>query len=390
MRRREHDLLGIRASAERDLVAGLGAGERGVHRVKGRRRALDVVVVDDERRRRRAPERAGERDHCRRARDEPANGPSSPHDHGSYGRQNPPRHVPPVHGMPSVTAVKLQRPVSKSHASVVHSLVSSHVTGVPGSQGRSPGCRSSPSHASLFEQPSATGHRATQPARQKSGDVRLIVARVRVVADGEAPAHVVVGVVCARLPSQKRRSGLADAGRAGLRAVAHRRVVAGRSVGQRRAGTDAVARSVVHALASSHASGVPGARSRAEAGLGAVADGEVVARQAVGDRRDLTSDTGTRLPVQVAVVATGGRAGDAGAAEAGLGAVAGSPSPHGWPSVTAVCWQPSAGSQESVVHGLASSQASSVPGVQTAPRQTSAPLQRLRSSHGRPSATAVC
>src|SRR5439155_908786 len=55
------------------------------------------------------------------------------------------------------------------------------------------------------------------------------------------------------------------------------------------------------------------------------------------------------------------------------------PSGQEVPLAALVCWQPSRGSQESVVHGLPSLQSSAVPAVHVPPWQVSAPSQTVPS-----------
>src|SRR5262249_28469438 len=66
------------------------------------------------------------------------------------------------------------------------------------------------------------------------------------------------------------------------------------------------------------------------------------------------------------------------------------PSLHAVPVVTAVLRQPSTGSQESAVHGLPSSQSGAVPTVHAPAWQVSSPLQALPSLQAVPLATAGC
>ena len=130
----------------------------------------------------------------------------------------------------------------------------------------------------------------------------------------------------------------------------------------------------------------------AETDLGAVAKVEVVARQAVGDRGVLTSESGNAglVRTRVAVVATGGRAGDAGAAEAGLGAVA----------------RIAVAARLAVRHGAVLTSERRIAGVgragvcrrrtrapcpaYTSATHVSAPLQTVASSHGLPSGNRAC
>src|SRR5690242_2447485 len=67
-----------------------------------------------------------------------------------------------------------------------------------------------------------------------------------------------------------------------------------------------------------------------------------------------------------------------------------SPSLHGAPSVTGVLLQPASGSQLSVVQALPSSQAGGVPAAHVPATQVSAPLHASPSLHEEPSATATC
>jgi hypothetical protein len=66
------------------------------------------------------------------------------------------------------------------------------------------------------------------------------------------------------------------------------------------------------------------------------------------------------------------------------------PSVHEVPSVTLACWQPVAGAQVSLVHGFESSQLGAVPAVQAPAWQVSAPLQVSPSLHEVPSVTLAC
>jgi hypothetical protein len=62
-------------------------------------------------------------------------------------------------------------------------------------------------------------------------------------------------------------------------------------------------------------------------------------------------------------------------------------SAHDVPSATATFWQPVAGRQPSVVHGLRSLQSRTVPAVHTPDRQDSSPLHAFPSLHAVPSDT---
>src|SRR5262249_42446214 len=66
------------------------------------------------------------------------------------------------------------------------------------------------------------------------------------------------------------------------------------------------------------------------------------------------------------------------------------PSLHDVPLTTAVCRQPSTGSQESVVHGLPSSQLDGVPEVQRPAWQVSTPLHTVAAWQGVLSLPAAC
>jgi hypothetical protein len=55
------------------------------------------------------------------------------------------------------------------------------------------------------------------------------------------------------------------------------------------------------------------------------------------------------------------------------------PSPHGVPFGTSLCWQPTAGTQVSVVHGLLSLQSGAVPAVHEPSWQVSTPLHAFPS-----------